>query len=318
MKPSECVICGSGPVGDEHRTHRDNETEYKLWRCNACAVQFWTPFKNPGAEWYGKDERYAGRNIDPILRPNWNHKKVITYLAPHKGSVLDVGCGIGNFLAHARARGWSVKGIDFDPDAIRAGAETFQLDGLETNDLAGFRHSRPGETFDLVTFFDVLEHIDNHSEFMSDVRSLVKKDGHIAMSMPYRKGARWLIPHDLPPRHLTRWDRRSLSAFLKREGFEPVYLTRRSEGLRFIILKLRFRFGKHLSFNVVGKAKAAVRQSGQPVRAGTSNERRIQNLERLAAIKDAILYGIPALCIWFAMLPTSRRYITLYCIAKKK
>jgi SAM-dependent methyltransferase len=318
MVSMPCTVCASSGARPAGRVHIDCGTEYQLWGCDSCGVEFWTPFKNPGAEWYGHDERYAGRNQDPILAPNWNHKKVISFLAPRTGTVLDVGCGIGNFLAHAGAHGWNVRGIDFDPGAIEAGTSTFGLGGLEVSDLRGFRRLHPEEKFDLVTFFDVLEHLDNHRDFMSDVRAIVKDDGYLAMSMPYREGARWLIPYDLPPRHLTRWNRTSLTAFLRQEGFEPVYIVRRSEGFRFLILKLRFRYGKYLSFNLVGRAKSGARRDGQVVRVGTPSERRIRTLEKLAAIKDALIFGIPAFLVWLAMIASPKRYVTLYCIAKKQ
>lgn len=315
--PEVCPICANGHGSRLPENHYDTGTEYQLYACDACDVWYWRPFKNPGAEWYSRDERYAGRNADPILEPNWNHRNVISFLAPRTGRVLDVGCGIGNFLAYARDRGWQPRGIDFDPDAVAAGTAAFGLQGLEVSDLAGFRAVHPGERFDLVTFFDVFEHIDNHREFLADVRALLSDDGHIAMSMPYRHGSRWLMPADLPPRHLSRWDRRSLARFLEANGFEIRYIARRSEGVRFLILKLRFRYGRLFSFGVVGKAKAAAR-SGGAVRLEGRVRTRVRLLEAAAKTKDALLFGIPAFVVWLAMLPSRKRYVTLYAIARKK
>jgi SAM-dependent methyltransferase len=294
----------------------DTGTIYTRYACSSCDAWYWRPFKNPGAAWYSRDERYAGRNADPILEPNWNHRNVISFLAPRTGRVLDVGCGIGNFLAHARDRGWQTRGIDFDPDAVAAGTAAFGLEGLEVNDLAGFREAHPSERFDLVTFFDVFEHLDNHREFLADVRGLLADGGYVAMSLPYRHGASWLKPYDLPPRHLSQWDRRTLVRFLAANGYTVRYITRRSEGIRFLILKLRFRYGRLFSFGLVGKAKAAVRAGGE-IRISASARRRIGLLSFAAQMKDALLFGIPACLIWLAMLPSRKRYVTLYAIAQK-
>lgn len=312
-----CPVCGAEAGASRGETHRDGETTYTLYGCGACDVWYWRPFKNPGAAWYGHDERYAGRNADPILEPNWNHRKVVSFLAPYTGRVLDVGCGIGNFLAHAREKGWQTRGIDFDPDAIAAGAAAFNLRGLEVSDLAGFRAAHPDERFDLVTFFDVFEHVDDHAAFLTDVHAVLADDGYIALSMPYRHGARWLMPADLPPRHLSRWDRHSLARFLDSHGFEVCFMTRRSEGLRLLILKLRFRYGRLFSFGVVGKAKAAARAGGA-IRLEGRVRTRIRLLEAAAKVKDALLFGVPAFAIWLAMLPSRNRYVTLYAIARKK
>ena len=314
---SQCPVCLIGAGKPVPETHVDSGVTYTLHECEACGVQFWLPFKNPGAEWYERDERYAGRNRDPLLEPTWKHRETISFFKSFAGSVLDVGCGTGNFLHYARARGWRVKGIDFDADAIRAGQEVFKLSDLEVADLAGFRKRHPGDRFDLITFFDVLEHIDNHRNFMEGVRALAKPRGYIAMSMPYGKHAAWLMRNDVPPRHLTRWTRRALRMFLEREGFDLVEMKRVTEGIRFIILKLRFKYGRLFSFGMVDKVKQSVRKEAS-IEVGSKAERTVNFAKTLASLKDAVIFGIPALVIWVAMLPSKKRYVTLFCIARKR
>ena len=230
--PTACPVCDSSVPLTLRGEHAVLDQTYRCFACSTCMVEFWWPLKNPGATWYEHDERYAGRNEDPILEPNWNHTKIISFLKPMRGRVLDVGCGVGNFLAHAQSQGWEPHGIDFDRDAIEAGKRTFDLKDLEVSDVAEYRAMHSGEQFDLITFFDVIEHIDNHGKFFEHVRALLVPRGYIAMSMPYRHHANFLMPGDLPPRHLTRWDRRSLTNFLERQDFEVCYLGRRTEGLR--------------------------------------------------------------------------------------
>lgn len=315
-----CPLCTSKNIFQISRYQEDKvqKVEYVLFECKDCSGQFWTPFQNPGAEWYEQDERYAGRNHEPLLLPNWNHKKVISFLKNKKGKVLDIGCGTGNFLAHAKEQGWDPYGIDFDRDAIATSKNVFHLKNTFVSDLPHYVNSTTENTFDLVTFFDVFEHIDNHNEFISLIKGILKDKGHIAMSMPYRKGARWLLPHDLPPRHLTRWDEASITKFLERNGFTVRYLTRRSEGIGFLILKLRFRYGKYTSFNLISKLRKVFEREGEKVRLGSVKARTINTASKMARIKDTIIFGIPALIIWLGMLFTPKRYITLYVIAEKQ
>lgn len=316
-KPSyehmKCALCKE----DTSLALKEKYAEYTLYECPLCAGQFWSPMKNPGATWYERDERYAGRNKDPLLDPTAPHVDTIRFLAPLTGAVLDVGCGTGNFLHYAREKGWRVRGIDFDADAIRTGETVFKLTGLEVADLPTFRRLHPEERFDLVTFFDVLEHVDNHHEFIGDVRALLGPRGYIAMTMPYGPHAKWLNPKDLPPRHLTRWSRTSLRNFLEREGFEIVRMVRKTEGIGFIILKLRFRYGRFFAFGMVDRVKSAVRKEGS-IEVKSSAERTISWAKRLATLKDTIIFGIPALLIWLVMLPSRKRYVTLFCIARRK
>ncbi len=314
MAPTHCPLCSAPNPHTAVKTHKDQGITYTLYACETCGAEFWWPLKNPGAHWYEHDVRYADRNEDPIREPNWNHKKVIEFLKPMTGSVLDVGCGVGNFLAWATKNGWRGTGIDFDRDAIEAGKRMFGLTDLQIADINTYARQNPNKKFDLVTFFDVLEHLDDHNAFMEHVRSLIAERGYIAMSMPYRKHAEWLMTGDWPPRHLTRWDRASLTNFLEKRGFEVVYMTRRTEGLRYIILKLRFMFGSRLSFGLVRKVKETSPKSAEAQQKNSA----VRTAEWLAKTKDALLFGLPALVIWLVMLPSEKRYITLYAIARRK
>src|ERR1700691_3479325 len=105
--PNFCPLCRTPSPRSFGRSHEDGGETYSLYQCDTCGVQFWDPMKNPGAEWYSRHERYGNRNSDPVWSANWNHKKTIAYLSGHRGSVLDVGCGIGNFLAIAKDAGWT-------------------------------------------------------------------------------------------------------------------------------------------------------------------------------------------------------------------
>lgn len=312
--PTKCPLCSTSAPSAFERTHNESGILYTLYECDSCRVQFWWPLKNPGAAWYSRDTRYADRNADPIWEANENHTKTFSFLAPYIGTVLDIGCGIGNFLALAKEKGWKGTGIDFDPNAIESARNKIGIDDLEVTDVVTYVASHPEKKFDLITFFDVLEHVDNHNEFIDSIRSLLAPKGYIAMSMPYRKHAEWLMPLDVPPRHLTRWDRTSLKRFLEARGFNVVYMTRRAVSIREIILKLRFKYGKKLSFGAVRAVRSNLNDSGT-----TKGNRPllVRVVHLLAKMKDGILFGIPAIIIWLVMLPSSRRYATLYAIARK-
>jgi len=312
--PTECPFCGDVTPFSCAREHAEGGITYELYGCRACTVEFWWPLKNPGAEWYSHDARYADRNANPVWEAHSGQKKIISYLAPVTGRVLDVGCGIGNALAWAAQAGWKCSGIDFDSEAIMAGKERFGLDDLEVNDIVTYARTHVGEKFDLITFYDVLEHVDNHNEFIESISSLLAPGGHIAMSMPYRKHAEWLMPLDLPPRHLTRWDRTALKKFLEAHGFTVTYITRRSEGIWNIVIRLRFMYGKRLSFGAVRVVRSRLNDT---VASTKKRPPLVRVVHLLAKLKDGLFFGVPAVLIWLAMLPFPNRYVTLYAIARK-
>ena len=165
MMPKQCPLCSVPRPHNIGTTHRNQETVYTLYACPTCKAEFWWPLKNPGSHWYEHDVRYADRNEDPIREPNWNHKKVISFLKPLTGRVLDAGCGVGNILVCASKNGWRGTGIDFDHDAVEAGSIMFGLTDLQMSDLGTYVRNHAGEKFDLITFFDVLEHLDHNQIF---------------------------------------------------------------------------------------------------------------------------------------------------------
>ena len=299
-------------------SHTDSGTTYDLYGCKKCFAQFWIPLKNPGAEWYEKDKRYAGANEDPTLEPNWNHRKTISFLAPFAGDVLDVGCGTGNFLGWAKNNGWKVWGIDFDRNAVAAARAVFGIENAEVSDLFGVPEAFYAK-FDLVSFFDVFEHIDNHNQFLEKIHTLLKPNGYIAMSMPYRYGARWLQPNDLPPRHLTRWDRRSLQTILKRHNFAVRYIKRVPVSFFDIVMKLRFKYGRYTSFNVVNRMREPNNSIGKIPSTKNLKSKKdfsVRVLHFLAKIKDVVIFVLPSFLLWFILLFTKKRYTGLYPIAQ--
>lgn len=313
--PAVCPLCSAPSPKTAGRTHRDGATTYTQYGCDACLVQFWWPLKNPGPEWYRAAGGYGERNSDPIWNATSNHKRTLMYLEGQRGNVLDVGCGIGNFLLAAKNRGWHCAGIDFDPDAVEAAKKVTGISEYEVADVVTYAKRHPDKKFDLITFFDVLEHVDNHNEFIASIKSLLVPGGHIAMSMPYRKHALWLMKGDVPPRHLTCWDRESLRRFLEVRGFEVIYMRRSSEGIWPIVMKLRFKYGAWASFGAVSAVRKSVGDAGIAV-GGRPFSVRLVHL--LAKMKDALLFGIPATIIYIAMLPLPQRYVDLYAIARMR
>jgi len=318
---NRCRLCEAEKKFESIESRIDSEQTYYLYHCNECGGQFWEPFRNPGAEWYERDERYAGINANPYSQVNRHQKFVLARVENKIGPkrLFDIGCGSGNFLAFAKRRGFQVTGIDFDSNAVRAAREGFGLDRVEQTDLINYRNAHPEAEFELVTFFDVFEHIDNHREFLAAVKKLVVKDGYITMSMPHRRGARFLMPYDLPPRHLTRWDEASLAGILRRHGFIPIYLKAQIASLNYVVLKLRFKYGRWFSFNLVNRIK----RSDPGYNSSQTTEHRmfgskVKLVSVLAKIKDWLIFGLPALVIWLWLVVTRRAAIGLVAIAQKQ
>jgi 2-polyprenyl-3-methyl-5-hydroxy-6-metoxy-1,4-benzoquinol methylase len=136
------------------------------------------------------------------------------------GTVLDIGCGHGVFLAQLAMRGWRVSGIDFDPVAVAA-ARAQHLD-VEVGTVDTLVDS--GRTFDYVTASHVVEHVPDPVHFLAQCRRLLKPGGSAIVRTPNanslghrRYGRAWRGLE--PPRHLHIFTPAAFVACARRAGF---------------------------------------------------------------------------------------------------
>jgi ubiquinone/menaquinone biosynthesis C-methylase UbiE len=94
--------------------------------------------------------------------------------------ILDVGCGTGTMLRYLAAYG-EIQGVDADSEAVHF----CQMRGLENvSQLAGEAIPFADNSFDLITMFDVLEHIEDHSGALREIFRVLKRDGMLVLTVP--------------------------------------------------------------------------------------------------------------------------------------
>ncbi|MEI8345814.1 MAG: class I SAM-dependent methyltransferase, partial [Candidatus Omnitrophota bacterium] len=108
---------------------------------------------------------------------------ILARLAKHKqgGRLLDIGCGPGFFLEEARQGGFEVEGLDLSRWSADYARKRFGIRVFE-----GLLAQAPFEpkSFDVITFNDVIEHIEDPKTFLTQVRRLLKNDGVLYVSTP--------------------------------------------------------------------------------------------------------------------------------------
>jgi len=140
----------------------------------------------PNGSWYG--QMYGVRDAKLLpLEPG--HKCFLADpLAPKRGELLDIGCGTGNFLSAARAAGYEVTGIELDGNAAAFAAEKNGLPRVFPLSVSEFAREYPRKKFDVISFFEVLEHQAAPEEFIKSVCSCLRPRGYIALSVPTANG----------------------------------------------------------------------------------------------------------------------------------
>lgn len=141
------------------------------------------------------------------------------YCAP--GRILDIGCAVGLFLVAAREGGWEATGYERSAWASQYGRVNFGVDIVTGNSTVD---SFPGESFDAISMWDVLEHIEDPMSSIENVAKWLVPGGVVALSTVNAgalsarlAGKSWR--HLAPPHHLHYFTLQSLMKMLNAHGF---------------------------------------------------------------------------------------------------
>jgi len=233
MDKIKCPICY---IEVEERNFKEtyvspyNNQEYRRYECPHCDVHWWEPLKII-PEFYESEvfESYIAFHEGVGTRLGEYHKAFFKYFPSNvRGKLLDVGCGDGRFLRYAREQGFEVWGIDFDKKSVENVKRNLAIDTVFAMSLEEFYEyaKEKGLKFDVITFFEVLEHQDKPREFLEMVKGLLKEGGYIAGSVPNRESMFLELSRynheDYPPHHFLRFSKSSLEKALDFSGFKDV------------------------------------------------------------------------------------------------
>jgi SAM-dependent methyltransferase len=209
------------------RSSGDEPLQDQMVRCTSCGLHY----VRPRLKWDLILEGYRGGTdenfVSQITFRERTFRKALDKLErmarPPGKRVLDVGAAGGSFLAAARERGYEPKGCEPSTWMCAFAKEHYGLDLFP-----GTIFDMPLErrSLDLVTLWDVIEHTPDPAAVLRRVHEVLAPDGVLAMSYPdYGSvaakllGSRWPF---LLTVHLYYFTPDSMSALLRRTGFEPV------------------------------------------------------------------------------------------------
>jgi SAM-dependent methyltransferase/ribosomal protein S27E len=181
-----CGLCGS-----RERTLKFEDGPFSVVTCSSCGLTYVTPRLSDASlisevydegYWSSDSAKTRGytdyRQDAPLYLKTYRRRyRVVARHFERPGRVLDVGCAAGYFLKVMQERGWEVTGLE-PSDAIRPqAAERLGADRVR----GGLLHEaglEPG-SFDLITFWDVVEHIPDVVGALAFARTLLAPGGKL-------------------------------------------------------------------------------------------------------------------------------------------
>lgn len=231
---NSCAICGSHESEYVLSTRVDQTSipnrTLSLLRCTNCGLFYLvpTPKRQEIVDSYGGDYylEYYSEKKSPLAKLYYS---VLGSEAADEinrikqgGTILDIGCGSGDFLKDMRERGWNVYGIDISSRAIELTSK--KVDGvLLALDL--YECEFPDKSFDVITLWHSLEHIDSPVRLMHEVNRILKDDGLLVIEVPnmsnpiFRLTTEGYFALEIP-RHIFGYSRDTIQMLLERSGFK--------------------------------------------------------------------------------------------------
>ena len=148
-------------------------------------------------------------------------QRALVPLDIHRSKVLDFGCGTGHFLEEVQLHGAHAFGHDIAPYRLPEGI--LKLDAVNVSKV----------NFDLVTFFDSIEHVIDPLATLKSLNTTA-----VAISLPWchvsTLGDAWFEKwkHRKPGEHLWHFDAASLCRLAELAGFRPMFIGNPEDAIR--------------------------------------------------------------------------------------
>ena len=152
-------------------------------------------------------------------------KRINTFNLDGK-TLLDIGCGTGDFLHACKRSGWTVTGVEPNQRARELAMDKLRSHGFNNlySDLGAIQEK---ESFDVITLWHVLEHVPNLKTYIQEIKKLLNPSGVLIVAVPNYKSfdakhyKKYWAAYDVP-RHLWHFSKISIKQLFEKEGIRLV------------------------------------------------------------------------------------------------
>lgn len=257
--PTErCYLCGSPARLRYPATTRPEEESYaitenrtgkhgNLYACPACGL--WMLSKTEREVFAALPSKPDPTYLEEEAGRRKAFRKVLKRIERQtsKGKILDIGSSAGFFLAEAKSRSWETIGIEFSSWSKTYAEKTF---GLTVHNQPLEKLDWKPESFDAVTLFDVIEHLTDPRQVLSEAKKILKANGVLTLTTPNIESLAAKVTKEkwyaILPGHLFYFSPKTLEKILAETGFTVV--EKRTHTRYFSAAYFFFRLGGYLAF----------------------------------------------------------------------
>ena len=217
-----CCVCDNKNPSDFKVLYQ--KEKFSVVECNKCSFTFIPPYfrKQISYENY-KDENVAnavrnGNNFVKIERHKLRYDLIKKYKP--SGSLFDLGAGWGHFMLTGQMLGYDVYGIEISEQPYLYSKNDLKL----PVDHIDFFDMKEDKKFDIVTMWDVLEHIDKADDVIAKCARITAKDGYIVIQVPQidsyfakKHKDNWKM---MGLDHVNYFGKKTITQLLKKHGYE--------------------------------------------------------------------------------------------------
>lgn len=234
---NKCPWCGSenNSLFLELKDYFLTRENFEIYECDDCKLLFTTPcppLSQIGK--YYKSNDYLSHNeqkkgLVPFIyrmvkKINIKNKfNMINHYRAINKDILDIGCGVGDFLLYAKNNGYEVVGVEPDSEARKISENKLESKIFSPDELSVI----PDNSFDVITMWHVLEHVSDLKTEIHHIERMLRSNGQLILALPNFKSYdaeyyndKWAA-YDVP-RHLNHFCKTSIMNIFKQTNLQLV------------------------------------------------------------------------------------------------
>jgi len=236
---SKCPVCDAEAIRDvmQAKDYTVSGESFTIAECRSCKLRFTKAAPDAATiTRYYKSENYIShtdtakgvinRVYHLVRKTTLAQKRKLIEKATRtrSGNILDVGAGTGAFPNEMKRHGWKTTGLEPDDEARKLARDLYNLELADSSHL----YQLPGNHFDAITLWHVLEHVHDLTGYVQQLKSLLKKEGKIFIAVPNYTSIdasiyqQYWAAYDVP-RHLYHFSALSMEVLMKKNGLKIMH-----------------------------------------------------------------------------------------------